>query len=137
NFQDLRTGAGYPLFTIDGFAFAACQRSTGFGIQVLQQDGAPGIPEIRARRSDIADGHRVEVVEMNVAVETLRKFVDDDRVADVATLCRGRHHQMVLDQPRQQRRITLTQLMPAGELADLIRTEFGMIAAPTLGDVME
>lgn len=73
---------------------------------------------------------------MGLVADQLGEIEDHLRVGEVLALRGGRHHQMVLHQPGHQLGVPERQLVALAEGLGVHRTEFRVVAATALGDVV-
>jgi len=106
-------------------------------IQVFQQLAFPGVPDLRAGTADIGHGQQVQGRQPARVADPDGEGGDDRGVADVFFLRGARHHQMHVHQPGDQLAVRLVELVLSAEPACIDGTQFGMVAAASLGNVVE
>ena len=95
-------------------------------------------------RTPVTDGAALQLfdaedqqVEMLLVAHLLGEVGDHVGVVDIAALGGDRHQQMVAHQPGDQSALVAIQPVQLAELQRIHGPEFGMIATPALGDVVE
>ena len=127
----------YQVLRIDRALQAPAQRAFHALVEVPEQRGLPGVPQLRIGGANVRTGQHVQIIEMRLVADLARERVDDLRVADVLLLRGDRQLQVIAYQPGDQARIVRGQALFETECLRVHRTELGMIAAAALGDVVE
>ena len=83
----------------------AAQRTLDALVELVEQRGLPGIPQLRVGAAHVRAGEHVQVVEVRLVADLAREGVDDLRVADVLLLRGDRQHQVIAYQPGDQARV--------------------------------
>ncbi|KWV86891.1 hypothetical protein PFLmoz3_03356 [Pseudomonas fluorescens] len=134
--QGCALGAADLLFAVHRVLQATAQGALGFGVQLAQQAGTPGVPQRGVSGVDIGDGQHIEVVETGLIADDAGKVVNHLWVGQVLALGRGRHHQVVLHQPDNQAAVPQRQLVALAEGFGIHRADLRVVAMPALADVV-
>ena len=79
-------GVGDQLRAIGRIVQPAAQGALGFGVQLTQQRGPPGVPHVGVGGVDIGDGQHIEIIQAHLIAQLHGKIVDHLRVGDVLAL---------------------------------------------------
>ncbi len=129
-------GVGNLLGAVRRVVQPPAQGALGLGIQLAQQRGAPGVPQVGVGRVDIGDGQHVQVIQPYLVAHLHGKVMDHLGVGDILALGGGGHQQVIFHQPADQVGIPGGQLVALAELLGINRAELGVIAATALGNVV-
>lgn len=113
------------------------QGATRGEIQIRQQAVFPCIPQLGTGAGDVGAGQQIQIIQTLACADQRGETVDHFRVGDVLLLRGDRHAQVLLHQPGDQFGIAFAQAMRQAERARIHRTQFGMIAATALGDIVK
>ena len=125
------------LLLVDRALEAAAQRALDALVELLEQRGLPGVPQLRVGAAHVGAGQHVEVVEVRLVAHVRARSRDHLRVVDVLLLRGDRQHQVVAHQPGDQARVVARQALLEAEGLGVHGAQLGVVAAAALGDVVE
>ena len=125
------------LLAIDRILEAAAQGAMREFVQVVEQRGLPGIPELGIRSAHVGDRQHVQVIEVQRIAHQGCEFVDHVRIADVFLLRRRRQDQVIADEPGDDPCIVIAHPVFEAERLGIDGAELGVIPAAALRDVVE
>jgi hypothetical protein len=106
-------------------------------VQVFQQLALPGIPYLGAGPSNVGHCQQVQGREVALVPHAFRKGRDHVRIAQVFLLRHAAHGQVFGHQKLDEPAVFTRDAVLAAERAHVARTQFGMVAAASFGDVVE
>ena len=136
NLPRLGLGGAYPFLTVYRCFRAAPECPFGLDVELAQQRGAPGVPQLGIGGADIAHRQHVEVVQVHLAGNGACEPMDDVRIGDVLALGGHRHQQVIFHQPGGQLGVPFTEVVAFAEVLDVNCAQLRVVAAPAFGHVM-
>ena len=130
-------GLPNPLLLARRVFQTAAQRAFGLRIELAQQAAAPGVPEFGVGAVDIGDGEREQVIQALLIADVAGELLHHLGVGDVLALRHRGHQQVLAHQPFHQLGFAVAEPVLDAELARIDRSEFRVIAAAALADVVE
>jgi len=106
-------------------------------VEIGQQLAFPVVPDLRAGPPDVGVGQQVERLQVTRIADQANEIGDHVRVGQVFLLGDLRHDQVIPDQPDDQFGIFRGQAVVDAEFAGIRGAELGVVAAASLGDVVE
>jgi hypothetical protein len=105
--------------------------------KLLEELSFPGVPDLRAGATNVGDREQIERGQVPLVLGHRGKATEDVRVGKVLLLRDHRHQQMSLDEPDDQFAVLRVEAMLGTERGGVDGTEFRMITASSLGNVVE
>ena len=115
----------------------AAQGMAGAGAEIGQQAILPAVPQARAGADDVGNGQQVELAELLPLAHRLGEAVHHLGIGDVLALRRGAHQQVMAHQPGDPFDVAGGEAQPRAEIPRILFAQHRMVAAATLGDVVE
>ena len=127
----------HQVLRVDRALEPAAQRALDALVELAEQRGLPGVPQLRIGAAHVGAGEHVQVVEVRLVAHLAREGVDHLRIADVLLLRGDRELEVIAHQPGHQARVVGRQALLEAEGLGIDRAELGVIPAAPLGDVVE
>jgi hypothetical protein len=138
--QQVQCMARFELARFDfGVHVGPCttERAQRQAVQVFEQFALPRVPDLRAGAANVGHRQQVQRREITFVADLLGERLDHVGLGQVFFLRDARHGQVLLDQELDQLRVFAIDTMVAAKTPRFLGPEFGMVAAATLGHVME
>ena len=106
-------------------------------VEIAEQLPFPAVPYARPHRANIDDGQAQQQAQPLGALHYLHEIEDGLIVGEIALEGRGRHEQMIAHQPGYGLCLRRRQAKARAERVGDVRAQYAVVAAPTLGNVMQ
>ena len=116
---------------------AEAQHFLGRIIEVAQQLPLPAVPDARPHRTDIDHGQAQQQAQPLGALHHFDEIEDGLVIGQVALEGGGRHQQVITHQPGDGLGLRGGQAQARAEMLRHFRTQYAVVAAAPLGDVMQ
>ena len=126
-----------PLHFGGGIRRAAAQHAQCVAVKVFQQLALPGIPDLGAGTANVSHREQIQGRQIAFIADSPGKCRNHFRVAQVFLLRGTAHAQVLAHQKFSQVGVTGGNAVLAAKNANFLAAQLGMVAAASLGDVME